>query len=80
MLGITAEYTPRIMPGQSTPLKSFRFDGNIDSTKPAVNIRARKAVILATGGSTGNVHFRRMFDPRLTDVLQLAGSPIPPRR
>jgi succinate dehydrogenase/fumarate reductase flavoprotein subunit len=75
VLGITAEYTPRIMPGQSTPLKSFRSDGNIDSTKPAVNIRARKAVILATGGSTGNVHFRRMFDPRLTDVLQLAGEP-----
>jgi succinate dehydrogenase/fumarate reductase flavoprotein subunit len=75
VLGITAEYTPRVMPGQSTPLKSFRSDGNIDSTKPAVNIRARKAVILATGGSTGNVHFRRMFDPRLTDVLQLAGEP-----
>jgi succinate dehydrogenase/fumarate reductase flavoprotein subunit len=75
VLGITAEYTPRIMPGQSTPLKSFRSDGNIDSTKPAVNIRARKAVILATGGSTGNVNFRRMFDPRLTDVLQLAGEP-----
>jgi len=75
VLGITAEYTPLIMPDQSTPLKSFRSDGNIDSTKPSVNIRARKAVILATGGSTGNVHFRRMFDPRLTDVFQLAGEP-----
>jgi succinate dehydrogenase/fumarate reductase flavoprotein subunit len=75
VVGITADYTPRIMPGQSTPLKSFRSDGNIDSTKPSVNIRARKAVILATGGSTGNVNFRRMFDPRLTDVLQLAGEP-----
>ena len=75
VLGITAEYTPRIMPGQSTPLKSFRSDGNIDSTKSTVSIRAKKAVILATGGSTGNVHFRRMFDPRLTEVLQLAGEP-----
>jgi hypothetical protein len=75
VLGITAEYTPRIMPGQSAPLKSFRSDGNIDSTKPAVNIRARKAVILTTGGNTGNVHYRRMFDSRLTDVLQTAGEP-----
>src|ERR1700728_628626 len=31
------------------------------------NIRARKAVIIATGGSSGNVNFRRMFDPRLTE-------------
>ena len=28
-----------------------------------MNIRAKKAVIIATGGSTGNVNFRRMFDP-----------------
>jgi len=75
VIGITAEYTPRIMPGQSAPLKSFRSDGNIDSTKPAMNIRARKAVILATGGMTSNLNFRRMFDPRLTEVLTVAGEP-----
>ena len=40
-----------------------------------VAIRARKAVILATGGSTGNVNFRRMFDPRLTEEYFLAGMP-----
>jgi succinate dehydrogenase/fumarate reductase flavoprotein subunit len=40
------------------------------------NIRARKAVIVATGGSTGNVDFRRMFDPRLTEeYCGLAGMP-----
>jgi succinate dehydrogenase/fumarate reductase flavoprotein subunit len=75
VIGITARYIPRIMPGQTTPLKSFRSTGNIDSTKPSVNIRADKAVIIATGGMTSNVHFRRMFDPRLTDVLQVAGEP-----
>jgi succinate dehydrogenase/fumarate reductase flavoprotein subunit len=32
-----------------------------------LNIRARKGVILGTGGSTSNVEFRRMFDPRLTE-------------
>ena len=40
------------------------------------DIRARKAVIIATGGSTGNVNFRRMFDPRLTEeYCGLAGMP-----
>jgi succinate dehydrogenase/fumarate reductase flavoprotein subunit len=38
-------------------------------------IAARKAVIVATGGSTGNVAFRRMFDPRLTAEYALAGMP-----
>src|SRR6185295_14774743 len=42
----------------------------------ALNIRARKAVIIATGGSSGNVNFRRMFDPRLTEeYCGLAGMP-----
>jgi hypothetical protein len=41
-----------------------------------LNIRARKAVILGTGGSSGNVNFRRMFDPRLTEeYCGLAGMP-----
>ncbi len=41
-----------------------------------LNIRARKAVVVATGGSTGNLNFRRMFDPRLTEeYCGLAGMP-----
>jgi succinate dehydrogenase/fumarate reductase flavoprotein subunit len=41
-----------------------------------LNIGARKAVIIATGGFTGNVNFRRMFDPRLTEeYCGLAGMP-----
>ncbi|MDR2215874.1 MAG: FAD-dependent oxidoreductase [Nevskiaceae bacterium] len=41
-----------------------------------VNIRARRAVIIATGGATGNVNFRRMFDPRLTEeYCGIAGMP-----
>jgi len=41
----------------------------------AVNIQARKGVIIATGGHTGNVNFRRMFDPRLTEEYQQACEP-----
>ena len=48
----------------------------VDNAGKTVNIRARKAVIIATGGSTGNVNFRRMFDPRLTEeYCGLAGMP-----
>jgi urocanate reductase len=39
------------------------------------NIRATKGVIVATGGHTGNVNFRRMFDPRLTEEYQQACQP-----
>jgi succinate dehydrogenase/fumarate reductase flavoprotein subunit len=75
VVGITARYTPRILPGATAPLQSYRSDGNIASTQPSVSIRAARAVILATGGSTSNVHFRRMFDPRLTEVYQVGGEP-----
>src|SRR5690349_21696389 len=41
-----------------------------------VNIRARKAVIITTGGSSNNVNFRRMFDVRLTEEYNgVAGEP-----
>jgi succinate dehydrogenase/fumarate reductase flavoprotein subunit len=75
VIGVAAYYRPRIMPGTSTPLKSFHTDGNIDRNQPNVNIQAKKAIIIATGGMTSNLHFRRMFDSRLTDVLQVAGEP-----
>jgi len=40
------------------------------------SIGARKAVIVGTGGAMGNVNFRRMFDPRLTEeYCGLAGMP-----
>ena len=34
-----------------------------------------KGVIIATGGHSSNVEFRRMFDPRLTEEYQVAGEP-----
>jgi len=48
----------------------------VDAPKGALNIRAHKAVVIATGGSTGNVNFRRIFDARLTEeYCGLAGMP-----
>jgi succinate dehydrogenase/fumarate reductase flavoprotein subunit len=75
VLGIIAEHTPRIMPGATQPLRSFRSEGNIEDTRRVLNLRAHKAVIIATGGSTSDINFRRMFDPRLTPVIQVGGEP-----
>jgi succinate dehydrogenase/fumarate reductase flavoprotein subunit len=48
----------------------------VDHKRASLNIRSKKAVIIGTGGSTGNVNFRRMFDPRLTEeYCGLAGMP-----
>src|SRR6202167_2410847 len=48
----------------------------VEHAGAARNIRARKAVIIGTGGSSGNVHFRPLFDPRLTEeYCGLAGMP-----
>lgn len=75
VIGIEASYKPRFLPGSTTRLESYRSEGNIAMTQPTVTVRARKAVILATGGSSGNVNFRRIFDPRLTEEHQVGGEP-----
>jgi len=40
-----------------------------------VRIEAKKGVLVATGGHSSNVNFRRMFDPRRTEEYQVAGEP-----
>ena len=75
--GIQASYSPTILPGETEPLQSMMSEGNIDETKEIVNIKANKAVIICTGGSTGNVEFRTMLDPRLGEYMDgLAGMPF----
>jgi succinate dehydrogenase/fumarate reductase flavoprotein subunit len=41
----------------------------------AIKIRAKRGVVIATGGHSTNVNFRRIFDPRLTEEYPVAGSP-----
>lgn len=61
---------------RQTPDSGRVFGVSVDNKGVKLNIRARKAVIIATGGSTGNVNFRRMFDPRLTEeYCGLSGMP-----
>ncbi len=79
VLGIQASYTPTILPGTTTPLQSFCYEGNIAMSAKTVTVRARKAVIIGTGGSTGNVNFRRIFDVRLTEEFPLAAGEFSPQ-
>jgi len=40
-----------------------------------INIRATKGVLVATGGHSNNIEFRRIFDPRLTEEYRVTGDP-----
>ena len=61
---------------RETPTSGRVLGIAVDNRGTTLNIRARKAVIIATGGSTGNINFRRMFDPRLTEeYCGLSGMP-----
>src|SRR6266436_5316644 len=67
VLGIKARYSPRMHPETGVRLESFWQNGNIDERAETIYIRARKAVIVATGGMHGNVHLRTMTDPRMVE-------------
>jgi glycine/D-amino acid oxidase-like deaminating enzyme len=50
VLGVKASYTPRMHPETGARLESFWQNGNIDERAETIHIRAKKAVIVATGG------------------------------
>ena len=52
----------------------------VETEGAKLNIRARKGVIICTGGHSSNVNFRRIFDPRLTEeYCGVAGEPYTPQ-
>ena len=67
VLGMRANYSPRQHPDTGELLQSLWQNGNIDERRETVNIRARKAVILASGGHAGNPEVRSMFYPALRE-------------
>lgn len=67
VLGVKTSYTPRFNPDTGARLESYWQNGNVDERGETVYIRARKAVIVGTGGLQGNVHLRTMIDPRLSE-------------
>jgi hypothetical protein len=67
VLGLTGSYSPRHHPQSGELLRSFWQNGNIDERRQTINIRARRGVILASGGHAGNPEVRSMFYPALRD-------------
>ena len=77
VLGIKASYTPRFDPDTGARLESFWQNGNTDERAATIHIRARKAVIIGTGGHLNNRYIRTMFDPRLyMDAFEEALVPL----
>ncbi len=67
VLGIKASYSPRFNPDTGVQLQSLWSEGNIDERRETIYIRARQAVVVGTGGHSGNPQFRSMFYPAFRD-------------
>src|SRR5690606_22250579 len=67
VLGVRATYSPRFDPDTGVQLVSLWQNGNVDERREVIHIRARKAVIVGSGGHSGNPQFRSMFYPALRD-------------
>src|SRR5256714_8566975 len=74
VIGVKASYTPRFSPKTGKRLESYASNGKIDETKQVIYVRARRAVIVGTGGYMGNVPFRTMFDPRMSEPSMQYGT------
>ena len=53
-----------------TGITAIEVDDKFQPARKTMNIRARKGIIVATGGCADNVEFRTMFDVRLTEEYQ----------
>jgi urocanate reductase len=60
--------------GRVTGITAIEVDERYQQKTKTVNIKARKGIIVATGGSAGNPIFRTMFDVRLTEEYQAENS------
>src|SRR5258706_7806434 len=60
--------------GRVTGISIIEVDDMHNPKTKTMNIRARKGVVVATGGSAGNPIFRTMFDVRLTEEYQAENS------
>jgi FAD binding domain len=60
--------------GRVTGIATVEVDDFYQPKTSTMNIRARKGIVIATGGSAGNPVFRTMFDVRLTEEYQAENS------
>ena len=67
VIGIKAHYSPRFDPDTKAQLKSYWTNGNIEDTTEVIYLRAKRAVMVSTGGHSQNKQFRSMFYPAMRD-------------
>jgi hypothetical protein len=67
VVGVRASYTPRFTPGTKTRMESYAQNGNVDERRATVSIRARRAIMVGSGGHTANPEFRSMFYPAFNE-------------
>jgi hypothetical protein len=80
VIGVRASYTPRFDPETGERLEAFWSNGSVDDKKDSITVRARKGVIIGTGGWWGNPNFRTMFNPRYSEPsIQFGHSWLGPR-
>jgi succinate dehydrogenase/fumarate reductase flavoprotein subunit len=60
--------------GRVIGITAIEVDDNFQNKEKTINIRARKGVIVASGGCADNVQFRTMFDVRLTEEYHAENS------
>ena len=67
VVGIRAHYSPRRHPETGELMQSYWQNGNVDERRETVTIRARRGVIMASGGHAGNPQVRSMFYPAMRE-------------
>jgi hypothetical protein len=67
IVGIEARYSPRTHPETGELLQSYWQNGNVEERRDVIRVRARKGVILASGGHAGNPEVRSMFYPAMRE-------------
>jgi hypothetical protein len=67
IVGLEAKYSPRMHPETGELMRSLWQNGNVEETRETIRIRARKAVVLASGGHSGNPQVRSMFYPAMRE-------------
>lgn len=74
VLGVKASYTPRHDPNTGTRLESYWNNGNIEERAETIHVRARRAIMVSSGGHCGNPQFRSMFYPAMRDPTYLSST------
>ncbi|MGH8649347.1 MAG: FAD-binding protein, partial [Burkholderiales bacterium] len=67
VLGVRARYSPRFNPDTRERLESLWQNGNADERRATIAIRARKALMIGSGGHSANPQFRSMFYPAFNE-------------